>query len=149
MKRPILTALAALTMAGSMAGSVQAKDHGKGHGNGHDNGNHNGWYKDKGNRGGDRWDDHRHNGYYYQERWYYGPPPQAYYGRPDFRLGYNAWNRGGYLPPVYRRAYIVNDYPRYHLRRPPPGYVWHRVGNDYVLAALATGLILEVMAHHY
>ena len=144
MNRPILTALAALTMAGSMAGAVQAKDHGD-HGRGHDNGKHKGWYKD---HGGDRWDEHRHNGYYYQERWYYGPPPVAYYGRPDFRLGYSPWARGGYLPPVYRRSVIVYDYPRYHLRRPPPGYAWRRVGDDYVLAALATGLILEVMAHH-
>jgi Ni/Co efflux regulator RcnB len=143
--KPMLTALAALTMASSMAGAVQAKDHGN-HGRGHDNGRHNGW--NKGGHGGDRWDAQRHNGYYYQERWYYGPPPVAYYGRPDFRLGYTPWSRGGYLPPVYRRTYIVYDYPRYHLRRPPPGYVWHRVGSDYVLAALATGLILEVMAHH-
>jgi Ni/Co efflux regulator RcnB len=125
-----------------MAGVAQAKDHGD-HGRGHDNGRHGG---DK-HRGGERWDAHRHNGYYYRERWYYGPPPAAYYGRPDFRLGYTAWSRGGYLPPSYRSTYVVSDYPRYKLRRPPPGYVWHRVGDDYVLAALATGLILEVLAN--
>ena len=145
MKRLILATLAASMMLSPMGGAALAKDHG-GHGRGHDNGRHNGWYKD---RGGDRWDDHRHNGYYYQERWYYGPPPVVYYGRPDFRLGYSPWVRGGYLPPVYRRSYIVYDYPRYHLRRPPPGYAWHRVGDDYVLAAFATGLIIGATSHHH
>jgi hypothetical protein len=36
----------------------------------------------------DRWDGGRHNGYYYNNRWSYGPPPAAYYGRPGFRPGY-------------------------------------------------------------
>lgn len=97
----------------------------------------------------DRWDGGRHNGYYYNNRWSYGPPPAAYYGRPGFRPGYTAWRRGAYLPRYYRGGgYVVNDYYRYHLRPPPRGYYWYRTGNDYVLAAIATGLIFDVIANH-
>jgi Ni/Co efflux regulator RcnB len=90
------------------------------------------------------WDRGRHNGYYYNNRWYYGPPPAAYYGSPYYRPGYTAWRRGAYMPPYYRE-YVIYDYDRYRLRRPPPGYAWHRVGSDYLLVALATGLILEII----
>lgn len=95
------------------------------------------------------WDRGRHNGYYWNNRWYYGPPPAAYYGRPGYRPGYYAWRRGAYLPPSYRgRGYVVYDYGRYGLRPPPRGYYWYRDGNDYLLAALATGLILDVIINH-
>ena len=94
----------------------------------------------------DRWDRGHHNGYYYNNRWYYGPPPQAYYGRPGYHPGYAAWRRGAYLPPAYRgRGYVVYDYGRYRLRTPPRGYYWYRDGDDYLLAAIATGLVLDVI----
>jgi len=106
----------------------------------HDNGRHNGWDR------GDRWDGGRHNGYYYNNRWSYGAPPAAYYGRPGYRPGYSAWRRGGYLPPYYRGGgYVIRDYGYYRLRPPPRGYYWYRAGNDYVLAAIATGLIFDII----
>ncbi|MBP7704293.1 MAG: RcnB family protein [Caulobacter sp.] len=96
-----------------------------------------------------RWERGRHNGYYYNNRWYYGPPPSAYYGRPGYAPGYAAWRRGAYLPPAYRgRGYVVYDYGRYGLRPPPRGYYWYRDGSDYLLAAVATGLILDVIINH-
>ena len=91
-----------------------------------------------------RWDDGRHNGYYYNNRWAYGPPPVAYYHDPGFRPGYQTWRRGAYLPPYYR-GYVVNDYARYRLRPPPRGYYWYRVGDDYLLAAITTGLIADLL----
>ena len=90
------------------------------------------------------WDDHRHNGYYYNNRWYYGPPPNAYYSDPYYRPGFSAWRRGVVLPPYYR-GYVVGDYYRYHLRPPPRGYAWYRVGDEYLLAGIATGLIFEII----
>lgn len=93
------------------------------------------------NRG---WDASRNNGYYLGNRWYYGRPAVTYYGRPDYRPAYRAWSRGSYLPHSYR-SYRVHDYHRYHLRQPPRGYGWVRANNDYVLMALATGLILDVI----
>ena len=96
-----------------------------------------------------RWDRGHHNGYYYNNRWYYGPPPAAYYGRPGYYPGYSAWRRGAYLPPAYRgRGYVIYDYGNYRLRPPPRGYYWYRDGNDYLLAAIATGLILDVIINN-
>ncbi len=98
----------------------------------------------------------------------YGSPnfhPPAYaapiYGRPSYTMsryapqippGYNperparsGWRRGQHLPPTFRGD-IVTDYARYHLRRPPRGYCWYRDADDYVLAAVSTGLIFEVIS---
>jgi Ni/Co efflux regulator RcnB len=157
MKRLLLTIAAVASVAGPMA--FTATDAAAQH---RDRGRHEGWDRDRGHRDydrrdhdrrdygrNDRWDRGRHNGYYYNNRWSYGPPPAAYYGRPGFRPGYTAWRRGAYLPNYYRgRGYVVNDYYRYHLRPPPRGYYWYRTGNDYVLAAIATGLIFDVIANH-
>jgi Ni/Co efflux regulator RcnB len=42
------------------------------------------------------------------------------------------------------RVVVVHDYPRYRLRPPPHGYHWVRDdNNDYVLVAIATGIILD------
>ncbi|MFO1014473.1 MAG: RcnB family protein [Caulobacteraceae bacterium] len=98
-------------------------------------------------RRGDRWDSRRYNGYYYNNRWFYGPPPQAYWDAPNFRPGYANWRRGAYLPSYYR-GYVVNDYYAYRLRSPPRGYHWVRVNNDYLLVAIATGLIFDVIANN-
>jgi len=61
---------------------------------------------------------------------------------PDFR-------RGGYIPREYRnRQYVVTDYRSYHLSPPPYGQQWVQVGPDYVLIAIATGLIANVLLSH-
>ncbi|WP_369059410.1 RcnB family protein [Caulobacter sp. 73W] len=96
-------------------------------------------YRDSG-----RWDRGRHNGYYWNNRFFYGPPPSAYYGRPGFSVGYSSWRQGGYLPPYYR-DHRIYDYGRYGLRAPPRGYYWYQAGNDYLLAAAASGLIFDII----
>jgi len=94
------------------------------------------------------WDRGRHNGYYMNQRFYYGPPPTAYYGNPGYRPGYQRWARGQYLPNSYwGPQYVVYDYGRYGLRAPPRGYRWHNVNGDYILAAIAGGLIAEALSH--
>ncbi len=45
------------------------------------------------------------------------------------------WRRGGHL-----------DYKEHHLRKPPRGYEWREVDGNYVLAAIATGVIASVVA---
>ena len=59
------------------------------------------------------------------------------------------WGRGDRLPREYwSSSYEVRDWNRYHLRRPPRGYHWVRTGTgDYVLAAIATGLIADIIAN--
>ena len=93
-----------------------------------------------------RWDAERHDGYWYGGRWFYGPPPSAYYGRPGFVLGYRGWERGARLPRYYfdRRYYV--DWRAYRLRPPPRGYYWVRdERGDFLLAAIATGLIADLI----
>jgi Ni/Co efflux regulator RcnB len=90
------------------------------------------------------WDHGRHNGYYYRNSWYYGPPPSAYYGDPYYRPAYHAWKRG-YRVPNYYNSYVVYDYHHHHLRRPPRGYHWVRADNDFLLVAIASGIIADVI----
>ena len=69
----------------------------------------------------------RNNHYYYNAR------------GPEFR-------RGHYIPYEYRnRQYVVVNPQRYHLSAPPRGHQWVQVGSDYVLVAIATGLIANLI----
>jgi len=45
------------------------------------------------------------------------------------------WNRGDHI-----------DYRHYHLSAPPHGYEWREVDGNFVLAAVATGVIATVVA---
>lgn len=54
--------------------------------------------------------------------------------------------RGQRLPAEYRhRHYVVNDWRGHHLSSPPRGHHWVQSGNDYLLVAIATGVILQLM----
>lgn len=60
---------------------------------------------------------------------------------PDHR-----YYRGDRLPAEYRhRTYVVDDWRGHRLSAPPRGYHWVQVGGDYVLVAIATGIILQLM----
>lgn len=69
---------------------------------------------------------------------------RGYDGRgagPDHRF-----YRGGYLPPQYRsRQYVVDDWRGHRLSAPPRGYHWVQTGGDYVLVAIATGIIASIL----
>jgi Ni/Co efflux regulator RcnB len=146
MKRLLLSLAAAAAVAGPIAAFATdaAAQSGRGYyGRGYDRYDRGGRYD--GRWDGGRWDRNRYNGYYYGGRWAYGPPPAAYYGRPGFQPGYAAWRPGGYLPNYYR-DYAIADYGRYGLRPPPRGYSWYQAGNDYLLAAAATGLIFDIIS---
>jgi Ni/Co efflux regulator RcnB len=151
MKRLILGFVAAVAVTGPIAAASQAEaqprdrwerrgDHSDRHGDRRDHRDH---------RRGDHWDSrgwdrNRYNGYYYRNTWFYGPPPPAYYGDRYYRPGHAAWRRGAVLPRFYR-DFRVNDYYRYRLRPPPRGYAWYRVGDDYLLAAISSGLIFDII----
>lgn len=69
-------------------------------------------------------------------------------GRYVHPRGYahRAWRRGDHLPRAYyARPYVVHDYHVYHLHAPPRGYHWVRVDNDVVLAAVASGLVVQAV----
>lgn len=97
----------------------------------------------------DRWDGRRHNGYYLGNHWNYGPPPQAYYGRHDFRVDYRQWRRGDQLPRYYRDHYRPVDYRYHRLNAPPRGYRWVESDRgEYLLVGIATGVILGLALAH-
>ena len=70
--------------------------------------------------------------------------------RREARRYHNArgaeFRRGGRLPSELRdRHYVVNDWRGHRLSAPPRGYHWVQVGPDYVLAAVATGIIANLI----
>lgn len=82
--------------------------------------------------------DARHN-----DRRYYAPPPRVVYRPYGFERGYRYNNYYG--GPVY----VVNDYDRYHLRRPPHGHRWIRDDRgNLLMVAIATGIIADLLLHH-
>ena len=70
----------------------------------------------------------------------------------DRRDYYNArgpeFHRGGFVPREYRRDVYVVDYHVHHLPPPPRDHRWVQVGADYVLIAVATGLIANIILGH-
>ncbi len=69
-------------------------------------------------------DDHGHPGYVHHDEW-----------RKGSKMRDEDWKRGEQV-----------DYRSHHLRRPPHGYEWRQVDGNYVLAAVATGVIASVVA---
>ena len=70
------------------------------------------------------------------------------YRRDDSRGGgpRHDLRRGHKLDKEYRdKRYVVTDWRARHLSAPPKGHQWVRAGNDYVLAAIATGIIAQVL----
>lgn len=72
------------------------------------------------------------------------PPPVAHYYRgagPQHR-----WVQGSRIPPQYRGPrYVVNDWRGHRLHQPPRGYHWVRYGGDYMLVAIASGVITQLL----
>jgi Ni/Co efflux regulator RcnB len=61
---------------------------------------------------------------------------------PEFR-------RGHYIPYEYRsRQYVVVNHHQHRLHAPPRGHQWVQVGSDYVLIAIATGLIANLILNN-
>jgi Ni/Co efflux regulator RcnB len=54
--------------------------------------------------------------------------------RKGYHMRHEDWSRGERL-----------DYHTYRLRRPPRGYEWREVDGNFVLAAVATGVIASIV----
>ena len=152
MKRTIIAGMLLTLLAGSLA--LADPPHWNGHHGGRD---HREWRHEdhRGDQGRDHRDwrerrdwrrEHEREGWR-ARRW--GDFDNGRYRRPPgyyFRI----WRRGDRLPIAFRApAYIVPDTAYYHLAPPPPGYYWVRVGNNAVLAAIATGVVLNVIANEF
>lgn len=91
---------------------------------------------------------------HYSQPRYYAPPRYGryHYGVYNRPVGYyqHRWAYGERLPRAYySRPYVVYDYDDCGLRSPPVGYHWVRVNTDVVLAAITTGIILDVAYNHF
>ena len=99
--------------------------------NRHDRRNRHEWRHDNRRYGNRRYGNHRYNN-----------RPVVIYRNDHPRYGHQRWRRGyRYSGPTY----VVRDYGHYRLRQPPRGYRWVRANNnDYLLVAIATGIILDI-----
>ena len=78
-----------------------------------------------------------------------GPPP-AYnnrYRSSDSWRGSHGQFRHGYAVPAYYRGnrYVLNDWRRYNLYAPPRGHQWLFVDGNFVLAAIGTGIVTQIL----
>jgi Ni/Co efflux regulator RcnB len=63
----------------------------------------------------------------------------------DAYVRHDEWKKGYHMKPEdWKRAQPI-DYRRYHLSAPPHGYEWRSVDGNYVLAAVATGVIASAV----
>jgi len=139
----LAAAMLMLSLAAPLAAAAQGyQPHGRGRG---------GDYAEHGYHGGPGGYGERADGFRGRPNEFrgYGPGPDRGGAlirreRPGDDPGRRAWSRGQYLPPM-DRGEMIPDFERHHLRRPPRGYYWYRAGDDYVLAAIATGVIFEVI----
>lgn len=154
MKRNLIaSALIALSMAASGSAFAQRGDHGNdrydndrngraeqrdGRYDRHDNGRYGNGRNDRHDRDG-RFDRNDRHGRYDNAQ---------HFRRDDFRGGgpRHDLRRGQRLHQEYRsQRYVVSDWRARRLSAPPRDHHWVRAGNDYVLAAIATGLIAQVL----
>jgi Ni/Co efflux regulator RcnB len=63
----------------------------------------------------------------------------------DAYVRHDEWKKGYHMKQEdWHRAHPV-DYRQYHLHAPPRGYEWREVDGNYVLAAVATGVIASAV----
>jgi len=104
-------------------------------------------------RGDHRWDggrDHRGPSVHWQQPHYSYQQPRYVYQQPRYGA-IHRYHRGGYLPYQYRNnGYYVSNWQAYPgLYAPPYGYQWASVDGDFLLVALATGLIANALVSSY
>ena len=76
----------------------------------------------------------------------HGPPEWANNRHDRYPDGRREWKRGDHLPREYRdRQYVVEDWRMHRLPPPPAGHVWVQAGAEYLLVAVATGLIVQLL----
>jgi Ni/Co efflux regulator RcnB len=124
MKRFLASTLALALVVGS-AGIASADPRGD-HNDRGQQGDHNerGGYHDNGRGNSGHFD----NGHHYGNR--------DHNWRRGQRMDHQDWDRGNRI-----------DYREYHLSAPRRGYEWREVDGNYVLAAVATGVIFSIIAN--
>ena len=129
----IISTIMALSLA--VGGSAFAKDNDRGNGHGH-----NGHSQNNGH-GPDRGHDNRSD---YRGKHARGHDNGRHEGRGAGPR--HDFYKGSRISHEYRsRQYVVNDWRGHHLHAPPRGYQWVQTGPDYVLIAITTGIIAQIV----
>lgn len=127
-------AVAAAALAMCMAGSAFAQDRHFERGDDR--------YQRQERRWQQRGDERLHVNQDYRRGQHYDQYQDARASRPE-------WRRGGYVPRDYARPnYVVTDWRARQLQAPPQGYQWVGAGSEFALAAIATGLIAQIIVNH-
>lgn len=59
------------------------------------------------------------------------------------------WHHGDRLPEAYRGHEVyVDDWRAHHLYAPPVGHRWVEINGDYILVAIATNVIANILLAH-
>jgi len=73
----------------------------------------------------------------------------AAFAQPGGYVRHDEWKKGYHMNQAdWGRGEKV-DWNAHHLRHPPSGYEWRQVDGNYVLAAVATGVIASVIANSH
>jgi Ni/Co efflux regulator RcnB len=71
-----------------------------------------------------------------------------HYRGPHRHYVHHDWRKGGHIARGdWNRGHRV-DWRGHHLRQPPRGYEWREVDGNYVMAAVATGVIASIILSH-
>jgi len=136
-KTMIIAAAVAATLATPMVASAQSRHHND-RDHRYERNDRREHYRNDRRYSPPRYDRRHDNRRYNDNRRYdrhYRPAPVRYY-------------RGGTLPYQYRSNWYIRDYNRYGYAPPPRGYGYYRTDTgDIVVAALATGVILSLLAN--
>jgi Ni/Co efflux regulator RcnB len=146
MKTLMKTVVSSLLLLGIAAAPAMADDHGRGHDRSNDRKGYSSQRDYRSNNNGYR-NDYR---YARPQAYYVQPRPYYYAPRVVMQRPVPYWVRGGhYYGQNYAPTYIVNDWGYYGLNQPPPGYYWRRSdAGDFLLVALATGIIADLILNH-
>lgn len=72
----------------------------------------------------------------------HGPHVQKHHGPQRRYEQPRRWSKGQRLDRDHRRNVVhARDYRRHRLYEPPRGHQWVRVGDDFVLVAITSGII--------
>lgn len=62
---------------------------------------------------------------------------------------HRGWHKGERIDTVYLQPQYYVDYHEHHLAPPPAGHRWVRDPDGrYILVAVATGIIADILLHH-
>jgi Ni/Co efflux regulator RcnB len=139
----IAIAMALNMAAGSVAlaqGNFRNDDRGRNDQSRRDNDRRNDRSDNRDDRRNDRYDNRRDN------RRDFGRSHNEYRSQGRGAGPGHQYYRGDRFPAEYRsRHYVVNDWRSHRLSAPPSGHQWVQSGNDYVLIAVATGIIAQLL----